>query len=73
MTSARSAHSRNRANCWSFAQINEISAMKIKYFESAHDFRRWLEKNHATTPRIMGRLLQEELAPTEHDLAGVGG
>jgi uncharacterized protein YdeI (YjbR/CyaY-like superfamily) len=24
------------------------SAMKIKYFESAHDFRRWLEKNHAT-------------------------
>ena len=22
--------------------------MKIKYFKSAHDFRRWLEKNHAT-------------------------
>src|SRR5947209_19229830 len=24
------------------------AAMKIKYFKSAHDFRRWLEKNHAT-------------------------
>src|SRR5438093_12432842 len=24
-------------------------AMKIKYFKSAHDFRRWLEKNHGIT------------------------
>jgi uncharacterized protein YdeI (YjbR/CyaY-like superfamily) len=23
--------------------------MKMKYFKSATDFRRWLEKNHATT------------------------
>lgn len=28
------------------------SAVKIKYFESAHDFRRWLEKNHATKPEL---------------------
>ena len=26
--------------------------MKIKYFKSAHDFRRWLEKNHATTQEL---------------------
>ena len=26
--------------------------MKIKYFKSAHDFRRWLEKNHASTPEL---------------------
>jgi uncharacterized protein YdeI (YjbR/CyaY-like superfamily) len=28
------------------------SAMKIKYFKSAHDFHRWLEKNHATKPEL---------------------
>jgi len=27
-------------------------AMKIKYFKSAHDFRRWLEKNHAITQEL---------------------
>ena len=26
--------------------------MKIKYFKSAHDFRRWLEKNHATMQEL---------------------
>jgi uncharacterized protein YdeI (YjbR/CyaY-like superfamily) len=26
--------------------------MKIKYFKSATDFRRWLEKNHATTQEL---------------------
>jgi uncharacterized protein YdeI (YjbR/CyaY-like superfamily) len=26
--------------------------MKIKYFKSANDFRRWLEKNHATTQEL---------------------
>jgi uncharacterized protein YdeI (YjbR/CyaY-like superfamily) len=26
--------------------------MKIKYFKSAHDFRRWLEKNHATAQEL---------------------
>ena len=26
--------------------------MTIKYFKSANDFRRWLEKNHATTPEL---------------------
>ena len=26
--------------------------MKIKYFKSANDFRRWLEKNHAGTPEL---------------------
>ena len=26
--------------------------MKIKYFKSASDFRRWLEKNHATTQEL---------------------
>jgi uncharacterized protein YdeI (YjbR/CyaY-like superfamily) len=28
------------------------AAMKIKYFKSACDFRRWLEKNHATTQEL---------------------
>src|SRR5206468_4576224 len=28
------------------------AAMKIKYFKSACDFRRWLEKNHATTQAL---------------------
>jgi uncharacterized protein YdeI (YjbR/CyaY-like superfamily) len=28
------------------------AAIKIKYFKSAKDFRRWLEKNHATTPEL---------------------
>jgi uncharacterized protein YdeI (YjbR/CyaY-like superfamily) len=28
------------------------AAMKIKYFKSAHDFRRWLEKNHAITQEL---------------------
>jgi uncharacterized protein YdeI (YjbR/CyaY-like superfamily) len=28
------------------------AAMKIKYFKSAHDFRRWLEKNHATMQEL---------------------
>jgi uncharacterized protein YdeI (YjbR/CyaY-like superfamily) len=27
-------------------------AMKIKYFKSANDFRRWLEKNYATAPEL---------------------
>jgi uncharacterized protein YdeI (YjbR/CyaY-like superfamily) len=27
-------------------------AMKIKYFKSAHDFRRWLEENHATMQEL---------------------
>jgi uncharacterized protein YdeI (YjbR/CyaY-like superfamily) len=27
-------------------------AMRIKYFESSNDFRRWLEKNHATTQEL---------------------
>ena len=27
-------------------------AMKIKYFKSAHDFRRWLEKNHPTMQEL---------------------
>ena len=26
--------------------------MKVKYFKSANDFRRWLEKNHATTQEL---------------------
>lgn len=26
--------------------------MKIRYFKSANDFRRWLEKNHATTQEL---------------------
>ncbi len=26
--------------------------MKIKYFKSAHDFRKWLEKNHATMQKL---------------------
>jgi hypothetical protein len=26
--------------------------MSIKYFKSADDFRRWLEKNHPTTPEL---------------------
>jgi len=26
--------------------------MKIKYFTSAHDFRSWLKKNHATAPEL---------------------
>jgi uncharacterized protein YdeI (YjbR/CyaY-like superfamily) len=26
--------------------------MKIKYFKSANDFRRWLEKNHATAQEL---------------------
>jgi len=26
--------------------------MKIKYFKSSNDFRRWLEKNHATTQEL---------------------
>jgi uncharacterized protein YdeI (YjbR/CyaY-like superfamily) len=26
--------------------------MKIRYFKSAKDFRRWLEKNHATTQEL---------------------
>jgi uncharacterized protein YdeI (YjbR/CyaY-like superfamily) len=28
------------------------AAMKIKYFRSAKDFRRWLEKNHSTTQEL---------------------
>jgi uncharacterized protein YdeI (YjbR/CyaY-like superfamily) len=28
------------------------AAMKIKYFKSPHDFRRWLEKNHATMQEL---------------------
>src|SRR5207249_8376392 len=28
------------------------AAMKIKYFKSAHDFRRWMEKNHAITQEL---------------------
>src|SRR6266511_5629927 len=28
------------------------AAMKIKYFKSANDFRRWLEKNHATIQEL---------------------
>jgi uncharacterized protein YdeI (YjbR/CyaY-like superfamily) len=28
------------------------AVMKIKYFKSANDFRRWLEKNHATTQEL---------------------
>jgi uncharacterized protein YdeI (YjbR/CyaY-like superfamily) len=28
------------------------SALKIKYFKSANDFRSWLEKNHATTREL---------------------
>jgi uncharacterized protein YdeI (YjbR/CyaY-like superfamily) len=28
------------------------AAMKIKYFRSANDFRRWLEKNHATAGEL---------------------
>jgi uncharacterized protein YdeI (YjbR/CyaY-like superfamily) len=28
------------------------AAMKIKYFKSAHDFRRWLEKNHAIRKEV---------------------
>jgi uncharacterized protein YdeI (YjbR/CyaY-like superfamily) len=28
------------------------AAMKIEYFKSANDFRRWLEKNHATTQEL---------------------
>jgi uncharacterized protein YdeI (YjbR/CyaY-like superfamily) len=28
------------------------AAMKIKYCKSAHDFRRWLEKNHATMQEL---------------------
>src|SRR5437667_12797197 len=27
-------------------------AMKIKYYKSAHDFRRWLERNHAITQEL---------------------
>src|SRR4030081_3931294 len=28
------------------------AAMKIKYFKSTHDFRRWLEKHHAITQEL---------------------
>jgi len=28
------------------------AAMKVRYFKSANDFRRWLEKNHATTQEL---------------------
>jgi uncharacterized protein YdeI (YjbR/CyaY-like superfamily) len=28
------------------------AAMKIKFFKSANDFRRWLEKNHATIQEL---------------------
>jgi uncharacterized protein YdeI (YjbR/CyaY-like superfamily) len=31
---------------------NGSAAMKIEYFKSAKDFRRWLEKNHATTQEL---------------------
>jgi len=26
--------------------------MKVRYFKSANDFRRWLEKNHATAQEL---------------------
>jgi len=45
---ARAAH----ASSWSFAQHEWDLLMKIKYFKSAHDFRRWLEKNHAITQEV---------------------
>jgi uncharacterized protein YdeI (YjbR/CyaY-like superfamily) len=28
------------------------AAMKIKYFKSANDFRKWLEKNHTSVPEL---------------------
>src|SRR6266436_25272 len=28
------------------------AAMKVRYFKSANDFRRWLEKNHPTTQEL---------------------
>src|SRR4030088_2101020 len=28
------------------------AAMKVRYFKSANDFRRWLEKNHAITQEL---------------------
>jgi uncharacterized protein YdeI (YjbR/CyaY-like superfamily) len=32
--------------------MGRSAAVKIKYFKSANDFRRWLEKNHATTEEL---------------------
>jgi uncharacterized protein YdeI (YjbR/CyaY-like superfamily) len=49
----------DRSACSRRARVLDLSlgmmrsaAMKIKYFKSAHDFRRWLEKNHAITQEL---------------------
>jgi len=51
--SARSARSRSAREFLVFRSARMGSAtMKIKYFKSAHDFRKWLEKNHATMQKL---------------------
>jgi uncharacterized protein YdeI (YjbR/CyaY-like superfamily) len=50
--SARSAASRSARVIDLSLSIMRSAAMKIKYFKSAHDFRRWLEKNHATMQEL---------------------
>ena len=49
---ARSAGSRSARILESLAQMIRSAAMKIRYFKSANDFRRWLEKNHATMQEL---------------------
>jgi uncharacterized protein YdeI (YjbR/CyaY-like superfamily) len=40
-----------RSSC-PFTRTMGSAAMKVRYFKSANDFRRWLEKNHATTQEL---------------------
>jgi hypothetical protein len=49
------------------------AAMKIKYFKISKRFSQMAGEESCDHARIMGRLLQEELAATEFDLAGIGG
>src|SRR5256885_10790425 len=43
----------------------ESAAMKVRYFKSANDFRRWLEKNHATAQELwVGYYKKSSLRPS---------
>src|SRR6266536_551452 len=50
--SARSAGSRSARVLDLSLNMMRSAAMKIKYFKSARDFRRWLEKNHAISQEL---------------------
>ena len=50
---ARLARLRSPRSSWPFTRTEwDPAAMKVKYFKSPAEFRRWLEKNHATTQEL---------------------